>query len=68
MSERANIIKAEHPTLSMLYAAYDQNARYVTAKVQDLRFTALLTPYRDRAEAEAALIEAGAIVPEGGAK
>jgi hypothetical protein len=60
MAKRSKIISGEHPMLGTLYAAVDPEARYVQPKVSELRFAAMLTPYRSAAEAEAALIEAGA--------
>lgn len=67
MAKSSSLIAGRHPTLGVLYAAVDPEARYVQPKVSELRFAALLTPFRSEAEAEAALIEAGASLP-GGAK
>ena len=63
----STIISGEHDTLGRLFAAVDPAARYVQPKVSELRFAALLTPFKSVAEAEAALVEAGASLP-GGAK
>ncbi len=68
MTERPFIITAQHPSLGTLYAAVDPAARYCSSKVSELRFAAFLTPFKSAVEAESAFIEAGAHVPEGGAR
>lgn len=68
MASGSPIISGEHPSLGKLYAAVDPSARYISPKVQELRFAALLTPFKTEADAVSALIEAGALVPGGGAK
>lgn len=62
------IISGEHPIHGTLYAAVDPAARYCSSKVSEMRFAALLTPFKSAAEAKTALIEAGASGPDGGAK
>lgn len=64
-SPASSLIVGDHPTLGTLYAAIDSNARYVQPKVAGLRFAAMLTPFKNEAEAEAALLEAGATLPGG---
>jgi hypothetical protein len=48
-----------------LFAAIDPGARYCEAKVSELRFSAMLTPFTNQSAAETALIEAGALIEEG---
>ena len=64
MPDRTSIITGEHPTLGTLHAAVDPAAAYVEGKVSELRFACLLSPYRTVADAEAALVAAGAVLPE----
>jgi hypothetical protein len=45
-----------------LYAAVDPAARYCESKVAEMRFAALLTPFRSEADALVALKAAGAAV------
>lgn len=68
MSNRFNIITGAHPTLGTLYAAVDPEVTYLQSRVAELRFASLITPFKSIAEAKAALIEAGANVPNGGAE
>ncbi len=68
MANQSFIFSGEHPTLGTLYAAVDPSARYVTGRVSELRFAAMLTPFKAVADAEAALAEAGAVLAQGGAK
>jgi hypothetical protein len=49
------------------FAAVDPAATYCQSKVAEMRFAALLTPFKSQAEALAALAAAGADV-EGGAR
>lgn len=68
MTSNPNVISAPHPSGGTLFAAVDPRARYCSSKVSELRFGALLTPFKSEAEAQAALTEAGAHVPQGGAE
>lgn len=58
MSSR--VVTAEHPETGRLYAAVDPAVRFVEGGVRDSRFAARLAPFRSAADAEAALIAAGA--------
>lgn len=62
MSKNA-ILEGEHPALGKLFAAVDPHARYVQPKVSELRFAAMLMPFKSEAEATAALEAAGASIP-----
>jgi hypothetical protein len=57
--KRPNLLAADCRD-GKLFAAVDASARYVTPKVQEMRFAASLSPFPDRAAAEAALTTAGA--------
>lgn len=63
MPDRTSIITGEHPALGTLHAAVDPAAAYVQGKVSELRFACLLSPFKTEADAEAALVAAGAVLP-----
>ena len=58
------VITAEHPIQGTLRAAIDPDARFITPRVTELKFAALLVPCSTLAEAQAALIQAGATLPK----
>ena len=62
------IIRAERPDGTRLFACVDPRARFCLGQVADVKLGALLSPFVSAAGAEAALIAAGAVMPEGGAK
>lgn len=68
MTDRPCIIEALGPDREQLFAAVDRAARFVEGKVCPTRFSALLAPYRDRGEAEAALKAGGGTLVKGGAR
>lgn len=68
MAKASSIIVGQHPRLGAMFAAVDPSATYVQSRVQDMRFASLLTPFKDEAAAEAALVEAGAVIVQEGAK
>jgi hypothetical protein len=55
----SNVLTAEHPTRGPLWASFDASVHHITGEVRDSRFGARLAPFRSRAQAEAALVEAG---------
>lgn len=65
---KALVLEAPHPEKGRVYAAVDPAARYVSPRVCEFRFSALLSPYTSEEEARAALAEAGADMSKGGAK
>jgi hypothetical protein len=68
MSERTHLIEADHPALGKLFAAVDPTAAYIQPQVTELRFAALLAPFKTVEDAETALVAAGAELLTGGAK
>lgn len=56
----SRVFQGEHRAHGSLFAAVDGAARYVTSKVQGLRFASLLTPFPDETAARSALVDAGA--------
>lgn len=63
---KAQVIEGKRPDGSKLFASIDPAARYVTSRVAEIRFAALLTPFPALAEAQAALLDAGAEPLDGG--
>lgn len=55
-------VTAEHPQRGTLWAAIDASTIQAEGRVAERRFPAFLAPFRSREEAEAALVEAGAMV------
>ena len=62
MAKSSSIIAGKHPDAGDMCAAVDPAARYCESKVAEMRFAALLTPFRSEADALAALTAAGATV------
>jgi hypothetical protein len=58
------VLSGEHPERGRLHAAVDSGAAYVQGSVCELKFASLLSPYKSIADAEAALVAAGAVLPE----
>jgi hypothetical protein len=59
MAKGRNYITAQHPQRGLLFAAFDAAVHHISGKVADSRFGARLAPFKSRAGAEAALVEAG---------
>lgn len=59
------MLQGERSDGSMIFAAVDPSARYCVARVGEMRFAALLTPFACESDGEAALRAAGAdlVVP-----
>jgi hypothetical protein len=55
-----SIIEAVHPQLGAMFACVDPDARFCRSAISQLKFAARLTPFRNRAAAVEALLEAGA--------
>jgi hypothetical protein len=60
MARSANIVAGKVTAGDYLYAAHDSAARYCQSRVAEMRFAALLTPFKSEADAKAALAAAGA--------
>lgn len=58
----SGVVAGRFADLRPAYAAFDGSARFVTGGVRPSRFAAQLAPFRSQAEAEAALLAAGAEV------
>jgi len=59
MAKPDKFVTATHPALGTLWACVEPTAVYPVGKVAERRFAAFLTPFRSRADAEAALAAAG---------
>jgi hypothetical protein len=61
-NKRGAYITAKHPECGTLWAAVDPNCHHLEGKVEELRFSAFLCPFRSDDDARAALTAAGALV------
>jgi hypothetical protein len=61
-SKRGAYINAKHPERGTLWAAVDPNCHHLDGKVEELRFSAFLCPFRSDDEVRTALVAAGAIL------
>jgi len=62
VADNSSMIEGVLPSGGRRFAAVDPAARYARAAVGERRFSALLTPFRTRKEAIAALRAIGAVV------
>lgn len=59
---RTDVVTAQHAELGDLFAAYDPTSHHLSPGVRTSRFAAFLAPFRSRDEAEAALLQEGAVM------
>lgn len=59
---RANYLRADHPDLGDVFAAWDPCSTHVEPGVRTSRFAARLAPFQSREEAELALLTEGAVL------
>jgi hypothetical protein len=56
------LITGEHSERGTLWAAFDPSVHHLTGRSAESRFSARLSPFRSREEAETALIAAGGVL------
>jgi hypothetical protein len=59
MAKPEKFVTAKHPQRGLLWAAFDSSVHHLEGRVADRRFAAFLAPFRNRGDAEAALVAEG---------